>query len=192
MPLILGITGCIACGKSTIGQISTDLGIPVIDSDKIVHKLYEDDESVKSKVLESFGTLDRKELAKEVFGDDVETQRKRKLLESIVHPAIYRYFCSWVNDHKESKIVANLIPLLFEAGLEDRYDQIITVTANPELQLKRLRERNPELSEQEILNRINSQIPQQEKATRSDYVIDNSGTFEATKEQVIKILENLN
>lgn len=187
MPILIAITGNIACGKSLVGSLISDKGYPVVDSDHVVHELYESDKDMQKEILEHFGTLDRKAIGKVAFTDS----SKRKLLESIIHPRIETKLISWVKENSKHKLLFNLIPLVFEAKLEDRYEKIICVTASKNTQVERLMSRNPELSEEEIIKRIDSQLSQKEKASRSDFVIDNSGSVQETMAQVDNTLSQL-
>lgn len=191
MSILVGLTGNIACGKSLVGELLKEHGIPVIDSDQIVHQLYEEDEELRKKILSGFGTLDRKQIGDEIFGDSEQAIKKRRLLESIIHPAVHEKLMHWIQENCDQPILVNLIPLLFEANLAARYDKVILVMADEEVQIARLAQRNPELSKNEIVKRIKSQIPQQEKAKKADYIIDNSGTIENTRQQLEKALQKL-
>ena len=118
MPFLLGLTGNIASGKTTVSEIFRDRGIPVIDSDYVVHELYTKDRSVQNKVLALLGTLDRREIAAIVFASGAEATEKRKKLEAIIHPAVDEYIQKWVQDLESAHpILVNEVPLLFEAGL---------------------------------------------------------------------------
>ncbi len=174
MPLVIGLTGNIACGKSAIGRFLMQRGIPVIDSDDIVHELYKQDEEMQKELLGIFKTLDRKLIAQQVFQD--ETLRKK--LEQVIHPRVEREFQNWLKKHHDKSLVVNLVPLLFEAGLEARYDKIVCVLSPSSKQIQRLKLRRPDLSDEEIQARINSQMDQELKAKKSDFVIDNNGTLE--------------
>lgn len=187
MPVIVGITGNIGCGKSLVGTLLADHGIPVIDSDHISHELYKNHELVQKEVIKNFGTLDRKKLGKIIFSDP----KKRKLLESIIHPRIAERLGEWVRENEDKEIVANLVPLLFEAKLEDRFDVVVTVLTEEKTQIERIQSRNPDWSMDEIMKRIGSQIPQEEKKARSQFVIDNSGAMDETMKQVAKLVEDL-
>lgn len=187
MPILIAITGNIACGKSLVGSLISDKGYPVIDSDHVVHELYKSDKDMQKEILEHFGTLDRKAIGKVAFTD----LSKRKLLESIIHPRIETKLVNWVKENSDHKLLFNLIPLVFEAKLQDRYEKIICVTANKNTQVERLMSRNPELSEEEIIKRIDSQLSQEEKASRSDFVIDNSSSIQETMAQVDSTLSQL-
>ncbi len=166
------------------------MGIPVLDSDEVVHQLYANDAEIKAALEAEFGTTDRAAIGKIVFG--TEALAKRKKLEAIIHPAVAREFSAWVKKQSSGpetvaankasqnapKILANLVPQLYEAELESRFDKILVVTCDPAMQLARLAKRNPELSAEALKKRIESQMPQSEKAARADYVIDNSGSPE--------------
>lgn len=191
MALLVGLTGNIACGKSSLGIILEKLGIPVLDSDLVVHELYKSDKEVQKKLLENFGSLDRKKIGKEIFGDSREAKAKRKILEDIIHPAVDREFRSWVKKHKNEILLVNLVPLLFEAGLEHRYDLTICLTCKEENQIQRLKNRDKALNEKEIKQRIQSQMPQKIKAQKANYLISNDGTLEELEEKVKKLLQKL-
>lgn len=188
MSIVIGLTGNIACGKSLAGEIFKKHGIPVIDSDDIVHEIYANDERVKREIIEEFGSLDKKEISKQVFGDTEENKTKRKLLESIVHPAVDKRLRDWIRENNNQKILVNLVPLIFEAKLEDRYNFIVTVSADEGLQKERLRSRNPDMLEEEIEKRIKSQMTQAQKIKKSDAVLYNNSSPEELEEQIIKLL----
>jgi dephospho-CoA kinase len=188
---VLALTGNIACGKSLAGEIFKKRGIPVIDSDDIVHELYASDQKVQSAVLREFGTLERKQIAQLIFGDSNEHKAKRKILESIIHPAVDKYLRRWVKDNNKHPILIHLIPLVFEAGLEERYNAILLIGADEGIQRERLRKRNPDLSEEDITKRLKSQMPQAEKIKKADYVIFNNYSKEDLEEQIIKLLQEI-
>lgn len=189
MPLVLGITGNIACGKSLAGQYLRQEGVPVLDSDEVVHQLYASDKDLQEKLKDMFGTYDRQAIAAMIFGP--ENRTKLKTLEALIHPAVGRYFEEWLAAHQEDKIVANLVPQLYEAGLEGRYDKILVITTSPELQLQRLASRYPELSTEALHERIAAQMPQVEKAARADYLIENGGSEADLRLQIKVLLEKL-
>lgn len=173
MALVVGLTGNIACGKSAIGKFLLDKNIPVIDSDKIVHKLYQEDKEMQDEILAIFGSLDRKEIGKQVFSKP----ELRKKIEAIIHPRVDREFQNWVKGNADAPLIVNLVPLLFEVGLETRYDKIVTVTCSRDIQVKRLKARNAHMSDEEINARIDSQMDQAQKAAKSDFVIENNGSL---------------
>lgn len=191
MPKVIGLTGNIACGKSAVGKILESHGIPVLDSDTVVHELYAQDPKVRAAVLETFGTLDRSGIAKLVFGETKEAKAKRKILEAIIHPAVDNKLRQWIRENNQHPLLFNLVPLIFEAGLESRYDYIVTVLCPEQQQLVRLRNRQPSLSEEERQKRIRSQMPQKEKAQKSNYVLDNSSDLANLESQVEDLLQIL-
>ena len=194
---MIGITGSIGSGKSTVGRFLEEEGIPVIDSDRVVHDLFETNTEVKEAIRARFGNavmatengaekVDRKKLGNIVFSDPAS----RKALEAIVHPATIKACRERIEEKSDNDVVAVLVPLLFEAGLEKQYDAIWTVFADENTLKQRIRERD-KLSEAEIENRFAAQLPQEEKKARATETIDNSGTKEATREQVSTLLRKL-
>lgn len=196
IPYLIGITGSFGTGKSSVGRILEDFGAIVIDTDDIVRELLRTKNNVTNTIVKTFGDsiisnnsleyIDRKALAELVFNNEV----KRKKLESIIHPEVNKVLESFVLLHKDKNIIAALIPLLFECGLEQYYDEIWCVTCKKELQTKRLLDKG--FTENEINLRINSQLPIDIKAEKSDFIIDNSGSIDETKEQVLSRLKELN
>ncbi len=185
MSKLLGITGTIGSGKSTIGEILQAKGITVVDTDAIVHDLLANSESVREKVVARFGTVDRVELGKLVFSD----KKAKADLEAILHPdAIIA--CRKIADESTAPLVAYLVPLLFEANLEDEYDQIWSVHVDAQKLRERLKLRNG-FTDAEIDARLANQLSQEDKASRSHQTIDNSGTIEETQVQVEKLLKEL-
>ena len=189
MPVVIGLTGNIACGKSTVGKIFQKIGVKVLDSDELVHRIYEEDEAIQAALTKEFGTCNRSEIAKQVFGKDKTD--KRKILESIIHPKVDSMFRDWVKENQKDAFLVNLVPLLFEAKLEHRYDRIITVKTSRENQIERLKKRNPNFSEMDILLRVESQMDLEEKLRKSDFVIDNSSNLDDLDIQVEEILEQI-
>ncbi len=192
-PIVLGITGTIASGKSMVGRLLADRGIPVIDTDQLTHDVLENDISTKKAIVEQFGIevltndkIDRKKLGKIVFGD--ETSRRK--LEQIVHPNVVLNCRRRIEEFKGEKVVAVLVPLLFEAGVAEEYDVIWTVFTSEEVLQKRLEARD-KLDAAEISQRLAAQLPQSEKCKRADQVIDNSFTEIETARQVDLLLSKL-
>jgi dephospho-CoA kinase len=124
-----------------------------------------------------------------VFG--AENRLKLKTLEALIHPAVGRHFEKWLEAHQKDKIVANLVPQLYEAGLEGRYDKILVITTSPELQLSRLSSRYPELNVAALKQRIEAQMPQEQKSAHADYLIDNKGSEADLRLQIKVFLEKL-
>lgn len=177
--LKIAITGNIASGKSIVEKIIEAKGFKVYDTDKIAHGILEESEEIKN----TFGTLDRKEIAKIVFSEP----QKLRLLESIIHPK--------VKDVLEDIFASNLeivfisVPQLFEAGFEKLFDKVICVTADEKIRLERLMKRNC-LTKDEALKRINAQC-ENGKLEKSDFVIQNNSDLINVETQVEDILSIL-
>lgn len=193
--VIIGLTGSIASGKSTVATILKQYGLPIVDADEVARKVVEKGEPTLKKIVEVFGEeiltengeMDRKKVGAIVFHDE----EKRKLLNSIIHPAIRAEMLRQRDEHIQNgeKAVVMDIPLLFESKLQHFVEKILVVTVDEDVQLKRLMERN-NFTEEEAKARISSQIPLTEKVKQADAVIFNNGTIEETKRQVEIVLHN--
>ncbi|MFC0522365.1 dephospho-CoA kinase [Pontibacillus salicampi] len=193
MTVVVGLTGSIASGKSTVSLMFDDYNIPVIDADKLSREVVEPGEKAYEEIVYTFGssvlredqTIDRKALGNIVFQDE----EKRKQLNSIVHPAVRERMLTKRDDYiaKEVRAVVLDIPLLFESNLMDYVDKVLVVYVDEGTQLSRLMERDGS-SEEEAMSRINSQIPVAEKAKKADEVIDNSGSKQSSYDQLDHIL----
>lgn len=189
---VVGITGTIASGKSLVGKILEELNVPVLDTDHIAHYVQANDEEVRAALRSRFGAdifktsgeLDRKKLGGIVFNDAAAL----KDLNRIVHPATIRECRRLIASHDGKPMVAVLVPLLFEAGLEKEYDEIWTVIARDAIVRERLKAREG-ISDEEAAKRMRAQFPQSQKVARSNHVIDNSGTMDDTRRQVIDLLQ---
>lgn len=194
--LKIGLTGSIGTGKSTVSKLLRERGIAVIDADllarEIVKKGQECLNDLKNvfgnQVLTIDGELDRKKLGQIVFSDD----SKLELLNSVTHPHIRRRIKAQMNEleSKNNKVIVLDIPLLFEAKMEDLVDIILVVFAKEEIQIKRITERD-NCTQEEAMRIIKTQISQQDKISKSDYTIDNSGTIEELKEKLNGFLEKI-
>ena len=192
--VIIGLTGSIASGKSTIATILKDLGLPIVDADIVARKVVEVGSPTLEKIAATFGDnvllptgeMDRAKVGAIIFNDE----QKRLQLNSIIHPAIreemIRQRDAYVADGKH---VVMDIPLLFESKLQHFVEKILVVTVSPEVQLQRLMDRN-QLSIEEAQARISSQLPLKEKEAGADAVIYNNGTIEQSKQQLLNILRN--
>ncbi|MDL4840650.1 dephospho-CoA kinase [Aquibacillus rhizosphaerae] len=193
MVLIIGLTGSIATGKSTVARMLINNNIPVIDADIISRKVVEPGEPAYFKIIETFGTeilevnekIDRKKLGRIIFSDEL----KRKQLNEIVHPAVRETMLQEKNKRIKlgEEVIVLDIPLLFESKLTDLVDKIVVVYVEEQIQLARLMERDKS-SQEDALKRIRSQMSIKQKAEMADQVIDNSGTLKETEEQLQKIL----
>ncbi|WP_199425614.1 dephospho-CoA kinase [Thermaerobacillus caldiproteolyticus] len=193
MSLTIGLTGGIASGKSTITQMMRELGIPVIDADQVAREVVEIGKEAYKNIIEVFGReilqengeINRAKLGAIVFHDE----EKRKKLNAIVHPAVRQHMLAKKEEyiHRGEKTIVLDIPLLFESGLTHFVDKIIVVYVDEHIQLERLMKRNG-FSQDEALARIQAQMPLHEKVKKADAVIDNNGTIEETKQQLLQIL----
>lgn len=189
-----GITGGISSGKSTVSSILRDWGFTVIDADVQARKVVEPNEEAYQHIIEAFGEeillpdgqINRGKLGEIIFNDP----NKREVLNSIVHPAVRKnmLFEKEKAFSKGETTVFMDIPLLYESKLTHYVSKVIVVYVDPETQLKRLMERN-ELTREEALSRIRSQLSLEEKKKWADAVIDNNGTIEETKQQLENILK---
>ena len=190
--LNIGITGSIACGKSTVSNYLKDKGYTIIDADKLGHIALTSDE-VREKLEKSFGLriIENNEISREKLGKLVFCNEENlKILNSIVHPYIRRQILQLQEKHSDERLVFLDIALLFEAGFEDLVEKIIVVHINEKEQLTRLMNRNS-LSSEAAMNRIKSQMSSEDKSKLGDYVINNSNTKEETYRQIDLILDEL-
>lgn len=203
--MVIGLTGGIGTGKSTVSQILRNKGFSVIDLDVISHKVIEFP-SVVEKIVKNFGkevlennennndgnrTVSREKLGKIIFSD----REKRFTLNSIMHPEILRIMhkkileCESKNE-KENKIIFVEIQLLFEVQWEKEFDYILLVAAKRDIQVRRVLERDKR-SEKEAWGIINSQMSLDEKRGKSDFVIENDGNIDDLNRKVDKFLKIL-
>ncbi|MDE7385481.1 MAG: dephospho-CoA kinase [Anaeroplasmataceae bacterium] len=193
MKKVVGITGGIASGKSTVCQYLISLGYVVIDSDLISKDLSQKGKPIYKAILETFGPtyfltnleLDRKKLGRYIF----ENPLAREKLNAITHPLIVEEMKNLIQKTEENLIFLD-IPLLFEAKLSYLCDTIVCVYVDKETQLKRLMNRDG-ISKEYALSKIASQMSLEEKKNKSNYVIESMESFEETKENVRKILKKL-
>ena len=195
--LLVGLTGSIATGKSTVSRMFAHLGARVLDADQLAREVVMPGQPAYLKIVEEFGpqvvqedgTLDRKALGAIVFADP----GKRKRLEEITHPAIglrQQRILSVLDEEAFEGIVIWDVALLFETGGVARMDRVVVVATDPDTELARLMARDS-LPEDAARARIASQMPVAEKAKRAHYVIDNSGTRPDTERQVKAVYEAL-
>ncbi|MGB3151309.1 MAG: dephospho-CoA kinase [Maribacter sp.] len=173
--MIVGLTGGIGSGKSTVGDFFKDLGVPVYNSDVQAKKLMSSSKKLKKKIAALFGEeayfdnqLNRSYIAQAVFGD-------KKLLEKlnkIVHPAVRKHFIKWVKKQNTPYVVQETA-LLFENKSMDFYDKIILVTAPKTVRINRVIERDG-VDKESILARMNNQLEDSEKIKFSDFIIENT------------------
>ena len=201
--MVIGLTGGIGTGKSTVSQILQEKKFPVIDLDTISHEVIKIPKVIE-KIVENFGKevlensgnfenknnairISREKLGKIIF----ENKEKRLLLNSIMHPEILHTMREQISKYKKNnKIIFVEIQLLFEVQWEKEFDYILLISAKKSTQIRRILERDKR-SENDALNIINSQLTLDEKKKRSDFVIENDGNIEELKEKIDKFLEYL-
>ena len=191
--LKVGLTGGIATGKSFVLSVLADLGCQVIDADRLAHQAIETGKPAYADIIKKFGegilladgSIDRQKLGSIVFGD----QRARLELNAIVHPRVFEAQRRWFDDLASVRPDAIAVvdaALMIETGSYKRFDCLVVVHCAPEIQLSRLMSRN-NLSREDALKRIGSQMPSIDKLKFADYVIDTSGTMDGTREQVSRL-----
>lgn len=190
--MIIGITGSIACGKSTVSNYLKSKGYIVIDADKIGHEALDDD-YVKEKLVLAFGNeilednkISRQKLGELVFGNSSNLN----VLNSIIHPEIRKKILEKIDKNNDKELIFIDVALLFEAKFDDLVDKIIVVYVDENTQLTRLMKRNS-ISKKEALSRIVSQMSPIEKAKLGDYTVNNNLDVINTYEQVDKVLSEL-
>jgi dephospho-CoA kinase len=194
--LRVGLTGGIACGKSTVGNMFRELGAKVIEADKIAHELMAPGSKVYRDIVQHFGagvlnadgSISRRQLAEAAFGNG-----RIEELNRIVHPPVIKRQENWLSqvEQAEPKAVAVVeAALLLEAGVGRRFDKIVVVTCLPEQKAARFAERQRldlATAAAEVNRRQAAQWPDSEKVASADYVIDNSGASEDTRAQVQRV-----
>ncbi|HHY75688.1 MAG TPA: dephospho-CoA kinase [Firmicutes bacterium] len=198
---VIGLTGGIASGKSTVSQVLRDLGAHIIDADEITREVQAPGSEALREIQEAFGdgvilpdgSLDRRKLGRIVFS----SQEAREKLNAIIHPRVIARTKEILRELSETgrrkgpcPIAVVDAPLLIEAGVDAIVDEVWVVALPRKQQAERLMKREG-YTEEEAFARIDSQMPLEEKEKRADYVIDNSGTIEATREQVFTLWRSL-
>lgn len=193
--MIIGLTGSIASGKSTVSQMLQELGYPVVDADLVARQVVEPETDTLRNIQQAFGpeviredgSMDREKVGSIIFNDPAS----RKKLNDIIHPAIRQEMLRQRQAHLDAgfETVIMDIPLLFESKLQHMVDKILVVSVSEEEQLRRLLERN-NFTEKDARARIASQLPMSVKEAGADEVLDNNGTVENTRRQLMRILDN--
>lgn len=191
MTRVVGLTGGIGSGKSTVARFFSELGVPVYYADDaartvmqtpgIIAKL----KSVFGEYVFEDGILNRKRLAQIVFSD----KQKLDTLNKIVHPAVKDHFTKWLSSHASAAFVIREAAILFESGSYKDCDFIIAVTAPIEIKIQRVMDRDS-VTREDVLKRMENQWGDAEKIALSDFVIENVN-LEQTKQEVVKIFKTL-
>ncbi|MCE2699125.1 MAG: dephospho-CoA kinase [Nostocales cyanobacterium LE14-WE4] len=188
---LIGLTGGIATGKSTVANyLATTYNLPILDADIYARDAVSVGSPILSQIAEKYGTeiilsdgnLNRAKLGEIIFHQPEE----RYWVERVIHPYVRSCFAKAINESSANTLIL-VIPLLFEANLENLVNQIWVVSCSPQQQQQRLIERN-NLTAEQAAARINSQLPIAEKIARADVVLDNSGNLESLLQQIDKVL----
>ncbi|MFZ3101010.1 MAG: dephospho-CoA kinase [Desulfitobacteriaceae bacterium] len=194
--LIIGLTGGIGSGKSSVAKWFKEQGIPVLDADQIVHSLFNNDQALLTELVKEFGEgildtqgkINRQVLGRKIFDND----QARHKLEKIVHPRVSKKMRQeQIKLEKEGvQLCVWDVPLLLEGGLKDSVDQVWVVWVPREVQIQRVLGRD-KLTREEIMARIVAQMPLDDKVKLANVVIDNSGNWSQTQNQLIDLFKNL-
>lgn len=195
MTKVLGLTGGIASGKSTVGEYIKSYGVPVVDADLVARDVMKAGAPAVLEIRDQFGEevlLENGEINREYLGRLVfNSFEKRNQLNAIVQDRIREALEKEIAKHlkKEPPLLVLDIPLLYEEGYEDEVDEVMVVYVDPDVQKERLLNRDENLSETDALNRMYSQMPLSEKTKLADVVINNNGTVNETHSKVRDWLE---
>ena len=195
--ILVGLTGGVATGKSTVAKMFKRCGAVIIDADQLAHDVVKPGKPAWLEIVKTFGravlnpdrTLNRRELGAVVFG----SRTKLRQLEQIIHPRVAREQARLTKQAARKDphaVVIYDVPLLFEAGIDKRVDHTIVVTANRETQIARLKKRNG-LSRAEAIRRIRSQMPLAKKIQRADHVLNGTLSRPSLRQQVSLLLKYL-
>ena len=193
--LVLGLTGNIGCGKSSVSTIFMENNIKVVDADIVARQIF-DDKNLLNEVFSTFGesiknqdgSLNRRALGNIVFNDD----EKLILLNNLTHPKIKQKILSKVEEYKNQgeKIVVIDAALLIEDDYIPYIQKLILITCRKEIQINRIIARD-NCTKEEAISRINSQMSQEEKVKFADYIIDNSNSFDELQKKVLELISVL-
>ena len=192
-PILVGVTGGIGSGKSTVCKIFESLGIKTYYADDRAKRLMVEDSDLVKEIKNLFGPnaynengINREEIAKQAF-------QNKGLLEKLnqhVHPAVKKNFLQWVQDNNSEKILLKEAALLVETGSYKKLDKLIVVTAPDETRIKRTLKRDAHRTKDDVQKIISKQLPESEKAEKADYIIDNAEEQSVIK-QVMKVYTEL-
>lgn len=196
MTKLVGLTGGIASGKSTVSKVLSQVGFPIVDADLIVHRLQQPGQpgfehlvdEFGQDILTSAGTLDRRRLGQMVFSDEQTRQELNQVMQPIIREAIFEQVATL----KKSDVPAIILdaPLLFEQHYAEDCDLVVVVAVDYETQLARLEERDG-YSRLEAIERVNSQMPLSQKKQLADVVVDNNGDYQQLQSQVAQLVNQL-
>ena len=191
--LVIGLTGNIGCGKSSLSQIFAQQNIKIIDADIIAREIY-NDEKLLSEIYKVFGSniknndgsLNRKALGRIVFNDDEKLIQLNKMTHPLIRQRVSDKIDEYKNQNKEMVILD--AALLVESDYLNFIDKLLVVIFNEDIQIERIKQRD-NCSKEEALSRIKSQMSQEEKVKYADYIIDNSGTIEELRKKAFAFMD---
>ena len=193
MTIVLGLTGSIGMGKSTVARMFEDEGVPVFDADAAVHRLQGPDGALVAQIEACFpGTtgpagVDRTTLSERVLGEPEALQN----LEALIHPAVARERQAFLEEHRDAPLVVLDIPLLFEKAGEKQVHKVAVVSAPPDVQADRVLSR-PGMTCGKFAAILSLQMPDEEKRRRAHFVIPTGGSLDETRDSVRRIIACLN
>lgn len=190
----LGVTGGLGSGKSTACKFLAEKGAYVLDADLIAKKLMESDPQIRDEIIEAFGSdvykdgkLDTQKLAQRAFASEVD----QRLLNDIVHPRVVDYFQEKVDKLRSKyELIVLDAPLIFESGFDSRLDHTLLIYTKYKIRLERALRRG-NLSREDILRRIDLQMPEEDKRELAEFVIENNGAEEQLKSAVDELYDKL-
>jgi dephospho-CoA kinase len=190
----LGVTGGLGSGKSTACKFLAEKGAYVLDADLIAKKLMETDPQIRDEIIEAFGSdvykdgkLDTQKLAQRAFASEVD----QRLLNDIVHPRVVDYFQEKVDKLRNKyELIVLDAPLIFESGFDSRLDHTLLIYTKYKIRLERALRRG-NLSREDILRRIDLQMPEEDKRELAEFVIENNGAEEQLKSAVDELYDKL-
>lgn len=194
--MILGLTGSVGSGKSTVADMLRQMAqAAIIDADQVARQLQQPGQACLAAIVEEFGeemlaadgTLNRRKLADTVF----QNPQRLQALNAIIHPRVWQEMENRLEQLRPTPLIVLMVPLLYEIGADALCDAVAVVTIPDEERYRRLRERDG-LTQKQIQDRLAAQMPQDEKVARADYVIDNSGALPETRLQVEALVKKLN
>jgi dephospho-CoA kinase len=190
--LIIGLTGSIAMGKSTVAKMLEKNGIPMISADQIVHDLYEKEAVPLIEKAFPGSTENNQVNSEKLLGLILEEEDGFKKLEKLIHPLVRQKEWEFIKENKEkgSDLVAIEIPLLFETGAEELMDAVLLASAPSEVQKQRVMAR-PAMTEEKFKTLLAKQMPDAEKRKKADFIVDTSCTLQETEDQLKEIIVSL-
>ncbi|GAB4373191.1 MAG: dephospho-CoA kinase [Calditrichia bacterium] len=195
--LVIAVTGGMGCGQSSVCEFLKKHGVKVINADEVARKEIEQNPEVQQELKKAFGSrvfyrngkLNRKYLARKAFSDEAQTQR----LNRIVHPRMVARILEIIESARESgkyEIIAVDAALIYELNLEKNFDAVVVVASRMRQRIERIKNRDG-LSDREIIDRINKQIPIQDKIKWADFVVYNYGTLQQLEQKTVALYHNL-